>query len=74
MKSLDKNQTYSNLLLKAEFKAALLFEAKYASVVKGGYLPSHLSRQQESRLVSDINLLNSEERNQIIHKFTLFSN
>lgn len=74
MKSLHTNQTYINLLGKTEFKAAVQFEARYASVIKGGYLPKYLSARQEARLISTINLLSSEEQKEIINKFPLFSN
>jgi hypothetical protein len=72
MKSLHTKHT--NLLQQSEFKAALLFEARYALAIKGGYLPYNIKKPQEIRLVSNINLLNSEERKQIIEKFPLFSN
>jgi hypothetical protein len=74
MKSLHTNKSFTNLLDKSEFKAAIRFEARYASVIKGGYLPANLSYRQETRLISTINLLSSEEQKELINKFPLFSN
>lgn len=51
-----------NLLNSKQFRSYVSFQANYASSVKGGHLPYYLNTLQRQRLVSEINLLTSEEQ------------
>lgn len=59
-----------NLLQSQDFKTALHFEATVASTIKGGHLPYYISKQTRRRIIDTINLLNEDEKQQLIH--TLF--
>lgn len=64
-----KTNTY-NLLQSEDFKTALQFEATIAVTIKGGHLPYYISKQTRRRIIDPINLLNEDEKQQLIH--TLF--
>ena len=56
-----------NLLNNNQFLAFLEFEAEYSAVVRGGSLSSFLGNQERKRLVSDINLLSTREKLNLIN-------
>jgi hypothetical protein len=61
-----KTNTYE-LLTSKDFLRALQFEADIAIEIKGGHLPSFISEKTRRRIVDPINLLGSDEKQNIIH-------
>jgi len=59
-----------NLLFNDNFKSTLQFEVDYAAIVKGGHFPSYFQIEKKQRLVSQVNLLSSEEKKELV--FNLF--
>lgn len=69
---MEKNiKTYQKDLLGNEnYKELLNIEAAYAAAVKGGHSPYYFEEEKQQRLVSNVNLLSSKERTDIV--FTYF--
>ena len=55
-----------NLLIDTSFIESLKFEADYAQKVKGGHLPYYIGAEKAIRLVSPINILSSNEKQQLV--------
>jgi hypothetical protein len=55
-----------NLLDDFEFKALIKFETEYAAIIKGGHLPTYYTSRKQNRLVSDVNLLSTLEKVQLV--------
>ncbi|MDX2174041.1 MAG: hypothetical protein SFY56_13140 [Bacteroidota bacterium] len=55
-----------NLLIDVNFIESIKFEAAYAQKVKGGHLPYYIGPEKTKRLVSPINLLSNNEKQDLI--------
>ncbi|MBA3664910.1 MAG: hypothetical protein H0W61_11980 [Bacteroidetes bacterium] len=66
-KNINTDALKVNLLNDTEFKSIIKFESEYAGIIKGGHLPTYYSKYQQSRLVSDVNLLTPLEKVQLAH-------
>jgi hypothetical protein len=55
-----------NLLTDLEFQSLIKFESNYAALIKGGHLPGYYTKEQQSRLVNDVNLLSPLEKVQLV--------
>lgn len=65
-KNINIGSLNTNLLKDKDFKATLKFESEYAGIIKGGHLPAYYSKDQQKRLVSDINLFSSLEKVELV--------
>ena len=63
-----------NLLNDKEYKSILQFEADYAGIVKGGHNPYYFTKEKQTRLVSEINLLSSKEQKEIVYNIFISKN
>ena len=66
MKNNNTQTQNNNLLIDANFIDSLKFEADYAQKVKGGHLPYYIGVEKAIRLVSHINLLSNNEKQQLV--------
>jgi len=60
------NTPNKNLLIDGNFLESIKFEAAYAQKVKGGHLPYYIGPEKAKRLVSTINLLSHNEKQDLI--------
>ena len=65
-KNNNTQSTLKNLLSDINFIDSLKFEANYAQKVKGGHLPHYIGIEKIIRLVSPVNLLLSNEIQNIV--------
>lgn len=73
-KNTNIKQTNVNLLNDQDFKDLLNFETYYASAVKGGHFPYYYGEEKQSRLVSEVNFLSSEEQTDLALKYFIGKN
>ncbi len=66
MKNNNTKTTTKNLLIDTNYIDSLKFEADYAQKVKGGHLPYYISIEKIERLVSPINFLSSNEKQNLV--------
>ncbi|MCE3228369.1 MAG: hypothetical protein K0S32_2920 [Bacteroidetes bacterium] len=64
---LNINVLTKNLLNDKDFKSSIRFEIEYAGAVKGGHLPYYFTTGKKVRLVNDINILSSQEQQELIY-------
>lgn len=66
MKNNNIQTQNKNLLIDIDFIDSLKFEADYAQKVKGGHLPYYIGVEKAIRLVSPLNLLSNNEKQQLV--------
>ncbi len=66
MKNNNTQTSTKNLLTDNNFIDIIKFEADYAQKVKGGHLPYYIGVEKITRLVSPINYLSSNEKQNLV--------
>jgi hypothetical protein len=65
-KNIKTGSVSKNLLKDTEFQSLIKFESDYATTIKGGHLPTYYTKQQQLRLVNEVNFLTPLEKVQFV--------
>jgi len=70
----EKTQINSNLIGQSHYRHYLKLQANYGLAQRGGVQFPHISLEHSKRLVSDVNILTSNENKQVVFSESIFSN
>jgi hypothetical protein len=71
---MNPNQSIYNSKINKNFQKFILIQASYGIAQRGGVKYPTLQSSHTPRLVSDVNILTSQENKQLIFSETIFSN
>lgn len=73
-KNINLKSEYTNLLNTKEFQSRLKFEAEYATLIKGGHSPKYYGKEKTKRLVNEVNILSSKEKQELVYNLFISKN